>query len=127
MDTVFVAATWDVVDYMAVFVSLCPEVFASAVISFTFSPVLFTTLNPCFLAILLNWGVHLGMFCISTIPQVCSFCSSSAVLFFSFIAYSISLRSYLFSSNIYLMFLSSSLYHVGILFDDGSFRVVCVI
>ena len=45
---------------------LCPNgVFALAVRSFTHFPVLFATLNPCFRAILFNWGVKLGMICIT--------------------------------------------------------------
>ena len=100
-------------------------VFTLAVRSFTLFPVLFASLiSSCYLVKLRGevgyvlYHYHSSHLFISLI---------FGCLFSFFIACSISLRSCLFSSNIYLMFLSSSLYHVGILFDDGSFRVVCVI
>ena len=52
---------------VGVLVTPARGVFAFAVRSFTLVPLLFASLNPCSLAILLNCGMILGMFCITTI------------------------------------------------------------
>ena len=48
-------------------------VFALAVRSHALFQALLATVNPCFHAFLLNWGMKSGMFCISTIPRFSSF------------------------------------------------------
>ena len=89
-------------------------VFAFVVRSFTLVPLLFATLNPCSLAILLNCGVMLGMFWITTIPRVgCSVSSSVVVRTLSVIASSISSSVYPFSLNTSLTFVSSAFRYSG--------------